>query len=244
MTKPKMIIFDYGHTLLREPGFDHARGQQEMSKYFKVNKSNLTPQEISAFTDRLFKEMWSEKGRGLELHEHQFLQMLYEYLEIELTIPIAEAESILWTAIAPGSTMPNIEAVLEYLKQENIRSAVISNIVWSGAALTSRINRLLPDNNFEFIIASSEYIFRKPNPLLFELALKKAKLPASEVWFCGDNVIADIEGSSAVGMFPVWYQDLLFENPWLECPKDLVPNCDHLHIHDWLEFIEVLKTLS
>jgi len=31
-------------------------------------------------------------------------------------------------------------------------------------------------------------MFRKPNPMLFELALKKAGLNAGDVWFCGNNI--------------------------------------------------------
>jgi putative hydrolase of the HAD superfamily len=36
---------------------------------------------------------------------------------------------------------------------------------WSGKALEARIDRLLPENRFEFVIASSEYMIRKLNPL-------------------------------------------------------------------------------
>jgi len=91
-------------------------------------------------------------------------------------------------------------------------------------------------------LASSEYMFRKPSPKLFELALKKAGLNASDVWFCGDNIRADIEGSAAVGMFPVWYEDKEMENPWRGLNEGK-PFCAHLHIHDWLELVRVFKRL-
>ena len=57
MNYPRMIIFDYGHTLLYEPGWDSVRGNAELLKYdihalgddlqvnFKYNKSS------KAFTD-------------------------------------------------------------------------------------------------------------------------------------------------------------------------------------------------
>ena len=48
-----------------------------------------------------------------------------------------------------------------------------------------RINRLLPKNNFEFIITSSNYIFRKPHKRLFDLVLEKAGLRPEEVWYIG-----------------------------------------------------------
>ncbi len=41
--KPKMILFDYGHTLLYEPGFDTSRGVEAIFKYVKSSKNNLKP---------------------------------------------------------------------------------------------------------------------------------------------------------------------------------------------------------
>ena len=277
---PKMILFDYGHTLLCEPGFDTLRGEEALFKHIKTNRNNLTPAQVNDFSQALFERIGVVRSMGMELHEWQFQRLLYEYLEIELSISLPEAEKIFWDNTSPGAVMPNADKMLDYINSRGIRSGVISNIGFSGAALTDRINRLLPQNKFDFIIASSEYMFRKPNPILFELALKKAGLFAggtlsgevvgvadaagavsggegdrvagdgagsvvtsADVWFCGDNIKADIEGSAAVGMFPVWYEDELIENPWRGQNEGVIPKCNHLHIHDWAEFVEILNGL-
>ena len=140
--------------------------------------------------------------------------------------------------------MPNTDKIIEYINKSGIRSGVISNISWSGEALTDRINRLLPDNKFDFIIASSEYILRKPDAMLFKLALNKAELDAEDVWYCGDNIRCDIEGSASVGIFPVWYENKTLENPWFSNNENLTPQCKHLHIHDWQELIEMLEGIE
>ena len=241
MKKPKMILFDYGHTLLCEPGFDFLRGEKSLFEYIKSNKNGLTPKQVCDFSQELFERIGVVRELGLELHEWQFQRFLYEYLEIELSISLPEAEKIFWYHVSAGAMMPNADRIIDYINANDIRSGVISNIGFSGAALTERINRLLPQNKFEFIIASSEYMFRKPNPMLFELALKKAGLNAGDVWFCGDNIKADVEGSVAVGIFPVWYEDETMDNPSCGQSKSVVPDCDHLHIHDWLELIDVLE---
>ena len=62
---------------------------------------------------------------------------------------------------------------------------MISNIAHSAAVVTERINRLLPENAFEFIITSSSYMFRKPNRRIFDLALEKAELASEDVWYIG-----------------------------------------------------------
>lgn len=244
LKKPRMILFDYGNTLLCEPNINFLRGQEELFNYIKSNKNSLTPKQVNDFSQELFETIGAVREIGMELHELQFLRFLYEYLEIELSISLQEAEKILWDNASPGALMPKVDIMLDYLRASGIRSGVISNIGWSGRALTERINRLLPHNAFEFIIASSECMFRKPNPMLFELALKKAGLHANDVWFCGDNIQADVEGSSAIGIFPVWYEDKIMENPWRTSNKELTPHCEHLHIHDWTELIAVLENCA
>ena len=242
MNKPKMIVFDYGHTLLCEPDYDFLRGEEALFEYVISNKNNLTPKQVCDFSQDLFKRTGVVRELGFELHEWQFQRLLYEYLEIELSIPLPEAEKIFWYHNSAGALMPNADRMIDFINASGIRSGVISNIGWSGAALTERINRLMPQNMFEFIIASSEYGLRKPNLMLFELALKKAELSAGDVWFCGDNTIADVEGSAAAGIFPVWYDDETMVNPARKESNGAVPGCEHLHIHDWLELIDVLDS--
>ena len=236
-----MIIFDYGNTLLYEPEFDCLRGEKALFEHITSNKNGLSPKEVCDYSQQLFAKIGVVRDMGFELHEWQFQRFLYEYLEIELSISLPEAEKVFWDNASAGAVMPNAGKMIDYINAKGIRSGVISNIGFSGAALTERVNRLLPHNKFEFIIASSEYMFRKPNPLLFELALKKAGLSAGDVWYCGDNVKADVEGSAAVGIFPVWYENETVENQWREKDKSVVPQCEHLHIHDWMELIKALK---
>ncbi|SHJ44282.1 HAD family hydrolase [Thermoclostridium caenicola] len=244
MVFPKMILFDYGHTLLHEPGFSTLRGEEALYRYITVNRNNLSPGEIHAFSSKIYEEARAARDMGFELSEWQLRKMLNEYLGIELSISMEEAERIFWEHTSYGDVMPQADIMLDYINAQGIRSAVISNISFSGKVLTERINRLLPNNRFEFVIASSDYGFRKPNPLLFELALRRAGLDASEVWFCGDNVVADIEGAAGAGIFPVWYEDLTLENPWTRKYKGLRPTCEHLHIHEWRELIEILERLK
>lgn len=238
--KPKMILFDYADTLLCEPDLNFLRGQKALFQYIKSNKKQLTPEQVTAAAQELFEKISIVREQGLELHELQFQRFLYEYLEIQLSISYEEAEEVIFEHTSGGARMPHAADMIDGINAAGIRSAVISNIGWSGAALKKRINRLLPRNRFEFILASSEYMFRKPNPMLFELALKKADLAAEDVWFCGDNVKADVEGSAAVGMVPLWY-DALSDK---QGPEKILPCCRHLHIHDWRELIAMIQNFN
>ena len=239
-TLPKMILFDYGHTLLYEPEFDFLRGEKKLAEYIKANPHGYTGEQINGFASDIFEEMGAVRKQGFDLNERQFQQFVYEYLGIEFSISLEEAERIQWDNVSPGEQMPGAEEMLDYIREKGIRSGVISNIGWTGYALKERISRLLPDHQFEFIIASSEYMFRKPHRYLFELALRKAALSPDEVWFCGDNVEADVLGAANVGIFPVWYEDQTKEYPWKDSRSGIIPTCEHLHIHHWDELIQVL----
>lgn len=244
MTYPKMIIFDYGHTLLYEPGWDSMRGNAELLKHATVNKNNCTVQELQRGADMVFSEHIERiRELGYDVSALVGDRFLYEYLGLEFSLSPHEIETVFWDACTAGAVMPGADKMLDYINCHNIRSAVISNIGWSGQALTKRINRLLPNNQFEFVIASSDYLFRKPSRYLFELALIKAELSPSEVWYCGDNPQADVEGASQVGIFPIWYDNATEKNHKDRSNK-AAPKCKHLHIQEWEEVLELLESLQ
>lgn len=242
LTYPKMIIFDYGHTLLYEPGFDTLNGEKALFKFIKDNPNNVTPEQANDFSVKLFAELDTARKAGFEIHECQALRYKTEYFGLEYTVSIEEAEIILWNGISEGAVKPGVFDMLSYLDTHGIRSAIISNIGFSGNALTERINRLLPQNNFEFIIASSEYAFRKPNPRIFELALQKAGLSAKDVWYRGDDAQADIEGAASAGIYPVWYDNDTGKPQGYRVVKE-IPKCEHLYINDWYEMLSLLDKL-
>lgn len=243
MAKPEMIIFDYGHTLLYEPGFDAKRCEEAAYPYIMENPQNLTAEQIYAEVQKLFGRFNEQRNSGIEIHEWQFMRLIYEYLGISFSISYEELEEIEWNAASEGAVMPYAEQMLDYLHENGIRTAVISNIGWSGRALTNRVNRLLPNNRFEFIMASSEYVIRKPDKMLFEVALRKAGLSAKQVWYCGDSIRDDVIGAHGAGMYPVLYEgDTPDEiNPFAHQNDGIKVDFDYLHIHDWRELVEILR---
>lgn len=47
MNYPKMIIFDYGHTLLYEPDWNTDRSNEGLLKYAVKNPNNYTVEDIT-----------------------------------------------------------------------------------------------------------------------------------------------------------------------------------------------------
>ncbi|GAB5415010.1 MAG: hypothetical protein Cons2KO_26130 [Congregibacter sp.] len=54
------------------------------------------------------------------------------------------------------------------------------------------------------IIVSEAVAYTKPDPQIFEIALKALNVKATETVFVGDNPIADIDGAAACGMRTVF----------------------------------------
>ena len=241
---PKMILFDYGQTLIGCLEWNSMRGREALMPYITRNPRGLSAQEIDDFTRELYAKLCVPvREMGRELHEHQFLRAVNGLLPLEYSIPEAEQERILYIHRLTLAPMPHVQELLALLRGLGIRMAVVSNLQPSERELRRRISENLPGHEFEFIIASSEYGVRKPDPLIFQLALAKANLAPEDIWFCGDNPRCDVEGAHAAGMFPVWYEELTVEDPWHDAGA-AVPACPHLHIHGWRELIEILKDLS
>ncbi len=244
MNYPKMIIFDYGHTLLYEPDWNSDRGNAELLKYSIKNPNNCTVKDIAKGAELIFGEHVTEvRKTGYDISGQIANRTLYDYLGIEFSLSPVETETVFWDNASSGAIMPDADKLLDYLNENGIRTAVISNLLWSGEALTQRLNRLLPNNKFEFVMTSSDYFVCKPNRILFDIALQKAGLSAEDVWYCGDNPQNDVEGAAQVGIFPVWYDNSI-DKDYIDRANEKQPQCDHLYIHEWDEMIAVLENLK
>ena len=210
MQKPKMILFDYGQTLVDEGEFQGVRGAEAVLQYAVKNPCRRTAEEVQRAADQLNRTLGrfgpaSGYMHHVEIPNHMFNAYLYESQGIELSLLPEQIDEVFWNAAAPGKPTAGIEGFLMWLKEQGIRSGVITNISYAPCVVKKRIRELLPGHSFEFILASSEYLFRKPDRRIFELALKKAQLAPEEVWYIGDSYECDVLGAGNAGIFPVWY---------------------------------------
>lgn len=237
MRLPKMVLFDYGQTLVAEEKFDGVKGTRAVLQYATKNKYNMSAEEVQEHANRINTELGrldpiKRHTMEIEIPNSTFAPYLYESVGIELSIGPSEVDRLFWDAASPGRPTDGIEMFLEYLKEKGIRTGVISNITYDSDVVKERINRLIPSNEFEFIIATSSYLFRKPNKHIFELALEKANLRAGDVWYIGDNYACDVKGAIGAGIFPVWYIGAI-DLPYTE-DKDVCT------ISAWKELIELV----
>jgi putative hydrolase of the HAD superfamily len=104
-------------------------------------------------------------------------------------------ESNLWRR-----SRPEIRTALERIRASGRKLAVISNSDGTCRELLRRMDLL---GFFEAVYDSTEVGVEKPNPAIFELALKELNLRPSETLHVGDLEAADVLGARRAGIFPV-----------------------------------------
>ena len=241
MRMPKMILFDYGQTLSDEGRFDGVNGSREILKYATANKYGLSAERLQEKANEINRALgrFDPEKRHLlqaEIPNHMFTAYLYESLGIKLSLSSEEIDAVFWNAAAPAKPTDGIENFLEYLSERRIRSGVISNISFAGSVVKKRICELLPANHFEFIICTSEYLFRKPHEKIFELALEMANLDREDCWYIGDDYECDILGARNAGIYPICYTGAI--GTAYEQKNDV------MEIHSWTDLKAYIDTCT
>lgn len=115
---------------------------------------------------------------------------------------------------------PGTIDILDYL-QGNYRLHIITNGFQEIQEKKMRNSNI--HSFFEEIIDSEMAGVKKPNPIIFRLALKRAKVASEKSLMIGDSLEADIIGAQAVGFHTLHF------NAHKETPHQLCPIIDHLH---------------
>lgn len=93
--KPKMIIFDYGDTLVYERNFDFQKGYRRIFEFVVKNPDNITCGEAMEFSEGLFSRADVCRKIGFEVHEFPLLRATAEYFGPEFSEPMETIEKIL-----------------------------------------------------------------------------------------------------------------------------------------------------
>jgi putative hydrolase of the HAD superfamily len=104
--------------------------------------------------------------------------------------------------------MENAREMVQHLRKK-YKTGLITNgktVIQYG-----KIDQLEIRNDFDLIIVSEEAGIKKPDPKIFELALRKLELSPEQCIFIGDHPVNDIEGAAKIGMKTIWMK---VNQPW------------------------------
>jgi putative hydrolase of the HAD superfamily len=203
--RPQGIIFDYGDTVMSEESFSLLRGYSKLLEFANIGVT-ATAEELVGITTAIAREIDLLKRQTCLEHSLQsFFRLAFERLGISFNIGYAEMEREFWKAAVVHRPSEGLTEFLDWLESCGIKTGILSNVSFSGSVLMEDLAKHHLAHRFSFLVASSDYGIRKPNPRIFEVAIKKMGFPASEIWFVGDRLDNDIQGAIVAGLFPAWF---------------------------------------
>ncbi len=85
---------------------------------------------------------------------------------------------------------------MEELHNDGLQLGIISNII-SSSFVPHIVKEYGIDKFMDIIICSEDVGVRKPSPEIFEIALRRLGLEASEMAYVGDTISRDVRGAQA-----------------------------------------------
>ena len=124
-------------------------------------------------------------------------------LALRKSLPRFLAETFRAATMFNLSLYDGVRQVLDKLKQK-YRLAAVSD----GQQLWAKpeMSRVGLTNDFEFLIVSGEYGYRKPDLRIYKKALNKMRLKPEEIIFIGNDMYRDIYGAHQAGMKTVFFK--------------------------------------
>jgi REG-2-like HAD superfamily hydrolase len=232
--KIKAVLFDLYGTLV---GFEPSRfliQSQVVSKY----GLNLSEDGVSKgyfFADKFMSEQNSiDPIRSMSLVDKNNFFGKYEQLVLsgdgyEVDIKLCkkifqELQKIPYSMIL----YPDVIPTLIRLKESHYKLGLISNMDRIGDELLKEFEL---SEYIDVCITSKEANAEKPDPIIFNLALKKLGIESKESMYIGDQISSDIEGARNAGM-----------NSMLIDRESSHINYDHEKISTLSELLDLLIT--
>jgi putative hydrolase of the HAD superfamily len=124
---------------------------------------------------------------------------------------------------------PAVEPALQSLKQAGFKLGVVSN---RDNPFADELERIGLGAYFDFSMAGGEVRMFKPEPGIFEVALRRIGSSAPEAVYVGDNYYADVVGARNAGLHPVLYD-----------PHGIYPDADCAVMQSFGQLTDILKTI-
>ncbi|HTZ52702.1 MAG TPA: HAD family hydrolase [Spirochaetia bacterium] len=235
MRKPHAVLFDLWGTLLSSVEFDPRRGHAAVLAACD-NPRGTTLDEVMELGHRIISAtIPREEESSLEYTQQQLFAMIADAFALRPRQGPEECEWLFWQEAMRVSLVEGVRELLEGLGRMGMPLGVVSNSSFAARTLERELSRHGIGDSFRFVVSSADYGVRKPDPLIFEVALRRFPLDAGRAWFAGDNVGYDLIGASGAGLFPVAF------NPRNEIPESVG---EHAAISSWDEFLPLLASAS
>jgi putative hydrolase of the HAD superfamily len=144
------------------------------------------------------------------------------------------------SGLVVGATNAFCERFMDFVRLDDDAKAALTKVhgryklgIVSNFAIPECVVKLLEkhglDAFFDVVVVSGAVNKRKPSPEIFQKALERLGVDASETVFVGDTVDADVQGAKAAGMKTIYIERRPQEEAETACPDQTIKSLSELY---------------
>ncbi|RXI96757.1 HAD family hydrolase [Anaerobacillus alkaliphilus] len=192
----KAVFFDLDGTLLN---------REESIKAFISDQYH----RLHTYLHHIPKDLYIGRFIELDARGYVWKDKVYKQLIVECNISGVGWEELLQDYLTHFKyhcvPFPNLQSMLDQLKMDQLTLGIITN--GKGQFQLDNIRALSIEHYFDCIFVSELEGLKKPDPRIFQRALKKFEILPHEAVFIGDHPENDVKAAQAVGMKAIWKKD-------------------------------------
>ncbi len=204
------LLFDLGGTLIYfDGGWPEVMqaADQELVEHLQNQGLQLDSERFAwEFRNRLEEYYAQRDSEFIEYTTALILRTMladhgYNHVTPEMLRPALKR----LYAVSQAHWKPEADALptLEKLRQAGFRMAIISN-AGDDDDVQTLVDKAGIRNYFDLVLTSAACGIRKPNPRIFELALKQLRVNHERAAMVGDTLGADILGANNADVYSIW----------------------------------------
>ena len=210
MQPPKAIFFDMDDTILDDYAVSDRSWEQVCRSFAsRIETLGLEAGNLLAEIREIRVWFWNDpernRRRGLDLRaaRQEIFALALTRLGIEDAALVSEVvDSYMALKSATVELIPDAMDTLRRLRQDGFRLALITN--GNAQEQRAKVERAELEPLFEFVLIAGEFGVSKPDQRVFRHTLEQMNVLPAETWMVGDNLLNDVGGAQAVGIYGVW----------------------------------------
>lgn len=204
MSRPKGLLFDFDDTLL-DGSVIPVAVERTCDELARVTGPVDAPRLLNA-NGEAFGEFWPEAERRCALGEIDLVDVSRELWRRTLlkcglddpALAVVAFDTHQRIAKELARVFDDVPDVLAALRDAGLASALVTNS--SVAGQMEKLESVGLTAAFDAVVVSGDFGIAKPDPAIFDEALRQLGLTNHDVWHVGDSLSTDVAGASAAGI--------------------------------------------
>lgn len=192
---PEAIIFDLDDTLISLKGTANDTWKLIVGEYSERNE-NINPQLLYDTITETRLSYWADSKNNDSGRKNQnearreIVRLAFDKLKLPIEDAVPVADTFSSRRLDALKLFPGVLDTLDVLKRTGVKLALITN----GEAKIQRfkIEKFKLQEYFQSILIETEAGFGKPDPRIFNIAMKAMQVDCRQTWSVGDNLVWDV----------------------------------------------------